>query len=102
MHPGRKRKLGHREPNGQLQRSPRQLENAVLRQPHRLEFGEFAADQRAESPLGRLCLRHALPRPAYDAGLAYGSLVRRLLAAKASPVPIHSGYPSTGAGPSPL
>lgn len=50
----------------------------VLRQPHRR--GEL--DQRIESPLGRLTLRHKLDRAYFDAGQEYAGMVRCFYAAK--------------------
>jgi hypothetical protein len=82
---GRKRQTGARELNGRLRRAsvterdPEMLETLfVLRQPHRR--GEI--DQRIESPLGRLVLRHKLPRELYDAATEYAGMVRCFYAAK--------------------
>ena len=109
---GRKRKAGHREPNGRLQRpttnaalnaladAARRREQAVvLNQPHRRgEESPFA-----ESPLGRLCLRHKLKRELYDAGMFYGSIVACWRGAKGIPMPTDCGSGSaTAEGPSDL
>jgi hypothetical protein len=83
--PGRKRKIGSREPNGRLariktaERDKGMIEMiTVLRQPHRM--GDL--DQYRESPLGRFILCNKLRRELYDAGVEYGCLVRHFHAAK--------------------
>lgn len=103
--PGRKRKVGHREPNGRLQRmldvdrERRLLAGetiTVLMQPHR----RGDTDPRRESPLGRFCLRNKLGREMYDTGIEYGGLVRQFFAAKGIPQPSSDGG-GTGRGVSP-
>src|ERR1700730_14475530 len=78
---GRPKKNGIREANGRLQRGrdPTQVEKLqVLSQQHRR--GE--TDQRIESPLGRLTLKHKLDRAYFDAGLEYAGMVRCYYAAR--------------------
>lgn len=72
-----------------------QLEQlTVLRQPHRR--GEI--HQFAESPLGRLVLRLKLHDSIYDAGLEYGTLVRRYYAAAGIPQVIRGAAPGPTTG----
>lgn len=54
----------------------------VLSQPHR----RGNRSQLAESPLGRFCLEHDLPREIYDAGEAYASIRRQWAAAWDAPL----------------
>jgi hypothetical protein len=54
----------------------------VLAQPHRRGERSWLA----ESPLGRFCLAHGLPREYFDAGEDYASLKRRWLAAYDAPM----------------
>lgn len=85
---GRKRKSGHRQPNGQLARPMSKQENPmalVLNQPHR----RGSSDQRCASALGRFCLRAGLRRELYDAGLEYAGVVNRWRAAKGIPLQHH-------------
>jgi hypothetical protein len=88
---GRKRKNGHRQPNGKLKPPPaparRDGERAiVLAQPHRRGFG---LDQLAESPLGRLVLRRRLPRNVFYAALEWGSFVRKWQNARGIRIEVH-------------
>jgi len=105
MRPGRKRKFGHREPNGRLQRIVAAERDQRLRagetftvmmQPHRR--GDNS--QLSESPLGRFCLRNKLRSELYDTGIEYGGLVRQFFAAKGIPQPSSDGGGS-GRGVSP-
>ena len=106
---GRKPKPGPREPNGRLKRPTTMAalnamadaarlreQKVVLAQPHRR--GE--ADPKAESPLGRLCLRHGLRAELYDAGLSYGSIVACWRSAKGIPMATDRGVGGYGDGPS--
>lgn len=84
--PGRKRKPGHREPNGRIRRMDDRARDAfnvekltVLSQPHRRGERE---DQKQASPLGRFVIRHKLREELYDAGNEYGGMVRCFYAAK--------------------
>jgi len=84
--PGRKRKPGHREPNGRIRRMDDHARDAfnvekltVLSQPHRR--GELE-DPKQESPLGRFVMRHKLRQELYDAGNEYAGMVRCFYAAK--------------------
>jgi len=105
MRQGRKRKFGHREPNGRLQRMleadrDRRLRAGetftVMMQPHRR--GDTGRE--CESPLGRFCLRNKLRSELYDTGIEYGGLVRQFFAAKGIPQPSSDGGGS-GRGVSP-
>lgn len=102
---GRKRKFGHREPNGRLSRMleaerDRRLmageTMTVMMQPHR------RGDNRREleSPLGRFVLRNKLREELYDTGIEYGGIVRQFYAAKGIPQPSSDGGGS-GRGVSP-
>jgi hypothetical protein len=62
----------------------------ALAQPHR-RGAEDPKDPLLESPLGRLILDFELDRTAFDNGLAYGSLVRRVFSARGVPLPVHTG-----------
>jgi hypothetical protein len=84
--PGRKRKPGHREPDGRLRRIADHERDAfnvekltVLSQPHRRGERE---DQKQESPLGRFVIRHKLREELYDAGNEYAGMVRCFYAAR--------------------
>jgi hypothetical protein len=95
MKAGRKRKKGHREPNGCLQRPalPYQDVMAVaLAQPHR----KGSKEPLLESPLGQFVLRQELPRVCYDSALDYAKLVRRSFAVAGIPQPVGTGYHPTG------
>jgi hypothetical protein len=84
--PGRKRKPGHREPNGRIRRMDDHARDAlnvekltVLAQPHRRGERE---DQKQASPLGRFVMRHKLREELYDAGNEYAGMVRCFYAAR--------------------
>jgi hypothetical protein len=64
----------------------------VLGQPHR--HGDL--DQKTESPLGRFAIRHKLRQELYDAGIEYGTLVRRFYAAKLGTPAIVVTYGGSG------
>jgi len=81
---GRPRKPGHRYRNGNLR--PSSHEPAVspaaiaATQPHRKGLGDCAADQKAESELGRLALRGQISALQYLAGQRYAAQWRAYLA----------------------
>jgi hypothetical protein len=102
--PGRRRKSGAREPSGRLKRIAAAERRAqigergvVLGQPHRRDGNGGNLDQRCESPIGRLCLKHGLRSEFYDTALRYGALGRFFLFLKASRVDIHDA-PARGSG----
>ena len=80
---GRPRKSGHRYKNGNLRASsdpaisPTQV---AATQPHRQGLGDHAADQKAESYLGRMALRGQITQLQYLAGQTYGRQWRTYLA----------------------
>ena len=80
---GRPRKPGHRYRNGNLR--PSSHEPAVspaavaATQPHRAGLGDCAADQKAESELGRLALRGQISALQYLAGQRYAAQWRAYL-----------------------
>jgi hypothetical protein len=81
------------------ERDPEMVEKAqVLAQPHRRGHG---TDQLAESPIGRLVLKHKLRREYYDAALELGVLVRHFFAARLETKPIISLGFGSGRGVSP-
>jgi hypothetical protein len=81
---GRPRKPGHRYRNGNLR--PSSHEPAVspaaiaATQPHRAGLGDCAADQKAESELGRMVLRSEISALQYLAGQRYAAQWRAYLA----------------------
>jgi hypothetical protein len=81
---GRPRKSGHRYRNGNLR--PSSHEPAVspaavaATQPHRQGLGDRAADQKAESELGRMALRGQISALQYLAGQRYAAQWRVYLA----------------------
>jgi hypothetical protein len=80
---GRPRKSGHRYRNGNLRPSsePAVSPAAIAAtQPHRAGLGDHAADQKAESELGRLALRGQITGLQYLAGQRYGAQWRSYLA----------------------
>jgi len=80
---GRPRKTGHRYPSGNLRptNEPAISPAAIAAtQPHRKGLGEQAADQLAESVLGRLCLSGHLSKLQHLAGVTYGRQWRTYLA----------------------
>lgn len=111
--PGRKRRVGQREPNGRLQRPSREEREAarlrreageratVLAQPHRR--GNY--DQLCASALGRFILNHrtdgrGLRRELFEAGEEYAGTVRRWRASKGIPEPFLNSARGSGTGPS--
>ena len=70
------------------------LGDAAPAQQHR--HGE--TDQRAESPLGRLTLRHKLGREYFDSGCSYGCTVRHYYVAKGIQTDLREGHTGTGLG----
>jgi len=74
---GRPRKPGHRYRNGNLRpKNEPAISPAAIAatQPHRKGLGERAADQLAESELGRLCLRGHISALQHLAGQRYAIL----------------------------
>jgi hypothetical protein len=69
----------------------------VLAQPHR----RGDAEQRLESPLGRLTLRHKMGREYFDAGQEYGGLVRHYYHAKGIQLDFSEGRSGSGLGVAP-
>lgn len=88
---GRKRKHGHRQPNGQLSRdraASRDDAYSVARlQPHRRKYGDDFRDQKAECELGRLCLDGIIVETQYRAGEGYRALVLAMRRAIMAPSP---------------
>ena len=80
---GRPRKNGHRYANGNRKNpsdpaiSPAQV---AATQPHRQGLGDHAADQLAESELGRMALRGVITRLQHLAGQRYAAQWRAYLA----------------------
>jgi hypothetical protein len=106
---GRKRKIGARQPNGQLsraskgQRSDRQQQAifkeraVVLAQPHR----RGNPDQRCACAFGRFCMGAGFKPAVFDAGEQYAAVVRRWRAARGVPTNVRlSEGRGTGEGPS--
>jgi hypothetical protein len=96
--PGRRRKSGLREANGRLKRISAAEKRAgtvekmtVLCQPHRRNLNGDGLSQLAESPLGRLILKHGLRHELFDSGVEYGNVARFYLSAKARRVDINDG-----------
>ena len=80
---GRPRKPGHRYRNGNLRPSHEPLVSpaaVAATQPHRKGLGDCAADQKAESELGRLALRGQISALQYLAGQRYAAQWRAYLA----------------------
>jgi hypothetical protein len=80
---GRPRKTGHRYPSGDLKAKHETAispASVAATQPHRKGLGEQAADQLAESVLGRLCLSGHLSKLQHLAGITYGRQWRTYLA----------------------
>lgn len=76
---GRKRKQGPRHPSGDIIQQPTESpEMIAVRQPHRQQAPiEARLDQRAETPLGILCLIGAITHAEYNAARWYASRVAR-------------------------
>src|SRR6188508_2367911 len=80
---GRPRKTGPRYRNGKLRPSHEPLVSpaaVAATQPHRKGLGDHAADQKAESELGRLALRGQVTALQYLAGQRYAAQWRAYLA----------------------
>src|SRR5580765_3080289 len=80
---GRPRKSGHRYRNGNLRPSsePAVSPAAIAAtQPHRAGLGDHAADQKAESELGRMALKGQISALQYLAGQRYAAQWRSYLA----------------------
>lgn len=89
---GRKRKGGHREPNGKPQRAEaaarvQAITDVVTGQPHRKWLPEGARlDQRAESAIGRLFLAKLISQPECWAGERFRGILREFHVVLASPM----------------
>ena len=80
---GRPRKPGHRYRNGNLRPSHEPATSPAVvaaSQPHRKGLGDRAADQKAESELGRMVLRSQISALQYLAGQRYAAQWRSYLA----------------------
>src|SRR6185369_17252354 len=80
---GRPRKPGHRYRNGNLRPSHEPATSPAIvaaSQPHRAGLGDCAADQKAESELGRMVLRSEISALQYLAGQRYAAQWRAYLA----------------------
>jgi hypothetical protein len=80
---GRPRKTGHRYPSGNLRAKHDPLVSpaaVAAAQPHRRGLGDRAADQLAESALGRMALRGQVSELQHLAGQTYGRQWRTYLA----------------------
>lgn len=102
---GKRRRAGRcrkanalRHPGGQLVRGDEDARHVALAQPHRRGWGvgrdkwgkvtDKRLDQRAESPLGRLCLAGRITRREYDAGRRFATIVARYRAVISAPDPL--------------
>lgn len=74
---GQRYKSGNLKPNHEPAISPAAV---AATQPHRKGLGDHAADQLAESTLGRLCLRGLVSPMQHLAGVSYGRQWRTYLA----------------------
>lgn len=83
---GRPRKIGRRQPNGQLARTYVNPREQAAMQPHRIVVPkEFRAEPEAGSEFGRLlCLAH-ITRAQYEAGKRYVELVEQFRCVKGYP-----------------
>jgi hypothetical protein len=89
---GRKRKSGHRYSNGQLMREPRDSPLLVAGAlQHRKGLEAAVLDQRAESELGRMCLRGRIYDYQYDAGQRYATVVNAYRSTIKAPHGFESG-----------
>jgi hypothetical protein len=86
---GRKRQMGNREPNGQLQRKPEKpvdTKKVAATMPHRRGVPAQHQDEAAaESNFGRLMLNGKLTRQQYGAGIRYRDIVLRFRAIMSIP-----------------
>jgi hypothetical protein len=72
---GRPRKIGKRQPNGQLARTYINPKAQVASQPHRLEVPKRYRERvEAESAFGRLMLRETITPAQYEAGMLFAGL----------------------------
>lgn len=86
---GRTRKLGRRQPNGQLGRAYVNPRAQVAAQPHRsLVPRQYREHPEAESEFGRLMLKGRITPAQFEAGRRYAELAARYRAVKGYP-PIH-------------
>jgi hypothetical protein len=92
---GRPRKAGNRYKSGNLRptHEPAISPAAVAAtQPHRKGLGDRAADQKAESELGRLALRGQISGLQYLAGQRYAAQWRAYLATLEAPRSLQRGH----------
>ena len=83
---GRKRKIGHRYPGGELVRVEFDVRNLATLQPHRVWLPqEKRMDQKAASPLGCLNLLGVLTDAQYLAGVRYAVVVGKYRAVIETP-----------------
>lgn len=97
---GRKRKIGHRHPGGELVRVQFDIRDLASLQPHRVWLPEEKRmDQKAASPLGCLNLLGVLTDAQYAAGVRYAVVVGRYRAVIETPSAISGagrGYDCPG------
>ena len=92
---GRKRKIGHRHPGGELVRVQFDIRELATLQPHRVWLPEEKRmDQKAASPLGCLNLLGVLTDAQYAAGVRYAVVVGKYRAVIETP----SAISGTGRG----
>ena len=83
---GRKRKIGHRHPGGELVRVQFDIRDLATLQPHRVWLPEEKRmDQKAASPLGCLNLLGVLTDAQYLAGVRYAVVVGKYRAVIETP-----------------
>ena len=88
---GRPRKAGARHRSGDLRRSAETPRQVAAGMPHRRGLGEQAADQRAETELGRLVLRGVLDQTLGLVGETYLALWRGYVFSLAGPAELGGG-----------
>jgi hypothetical protein len=90
---GRTRKIGKRQPNGQLARAYVNPKAQVAAQPHRkvVAMSKYREWPEAESEFGRLMLNGWITPAQYSAGKQYAELAVRYRAAIMGPSPNPSG-----------
>ena len=96
---GRTRKIGRRQPNGQLARAYQNPKAQVASQPHRVVVPmKFREMPEAESEFGRLMLNGWVTPAQYEAGKMYAELAARYRSALMAPSPNPSGINLGGVG----
>jgi hypothetical protein len=90
---GRTRKIGRRQPNGQLARAYINPKQQVAQQPHRLAvvISKYREWPEAESEFGRLMLNGLVTPAQYEAGKQYAELAARYRSALLCPPLTPSG-----------